>query len=156
MDIERTVADARELCYRVASAELAGSPLYIVPQTRLPPLLTVTTLTIGTRTAEAGDIQHVELSGKLTLHESLAKKPIAIPDAAIGRRKIWREIAELVHHSDRPLHLVDFCRHIGTDDASHAAYHVRRAERAGLIKKIEHQRGWVGINLGSEEAKSRS
>lgn len=62
-----------------------------------------------------------------------------IPDEAIGRRKI----SELVRRSKRPLHLADFCEHIGTPDPSHAAYHVRRAEKAGLIKNVGHQGGWV-------------
>lgn len=30
-----------------------------------------------------------------------------------------------------------------TTDSSHAAYHIRRAEAAVLIKKIGHQDGWV-------------
>jgi len=89
------------------------------------------------------------LVGKLQLHDSLATKPITIPDTAIGRRKIWREIAELIRQSKQPLHLKEICQHIGTTDASHAAYHIRRAESAGLIKKIGHQGGRV-------VAKSRS
>jgi hypothetical protein len=39
---------------------------------------------------------HPELVGKLHLHESLATKPIAIRDEAIGRRKMWREISMFV------------------------------------------------------------
>jgi hypothetical protein len=42
--------------------------------------------------------------------------------------------------ADRPLHLKDFCQHIGTKDLSRAAHHVRRAEESGLMQKI----GWVG------------
>ncbi|MFG0290644.1 MAG: hypothetical protein ACF8CQ_20890 [Rhodopirellula sp. JB044] len=105
--------------------------------------LTVASITIGTRNATTGGIKHPELFGELTAHPSLAKKPMPIPDEAIGRRKIWREIADLVRQSKTPLHLKDFCDHIGTEDASHAACHVRRAERAGLIKKVGHQGGWV-------------
>jgi len=85
-----------------------------------------------------------ELVGKLQLHDSLATKPIINPDTAIGRRKIWREIAELIRQSKQPLHLKEICQYIGTTDASHAAYQIRRAEAAGLIKKIGHQGGWVG------------
>lgn len=45
---------------------------------------------------------------------------------------------------------------IGTSDAAHAAYHMRTAVRAGLIKKIGHQ-GWLGVNqLEVVETKSRS
>ncbi|MEI8213760.1 MAG: recombinase family protein [Planctomycetota bacterium] len=110
--------------------------------------LTVASITIETRNAKTGDIEHPELVGKLHLHESLATKPIIIPDEAIGRRKIWREIADLIRQSKQPLHLKEICQHIGTTDASHAAYHIRRAEAASLIKKLGHQGGWV--------AKSRS
>ena len=39
MDIENLIADAKELCYRVAPAELANSPLWVIPQTNLPPML---------------------------------------------------------------------------------------------------------------------
>jgi hypothetical protein len=85
------------------------------------------------------------LVGTLQLHESLAIKPIIIPDAAIGRRKIWREIADLIRQSKQPLHLKEICEHIGTPDPSNAAYHIRRAESAGLIKKLGHQGGWVKV-----------
>jgi hypothetical protein len=74
------------------------------------------------------------------------RRTIPIPDTAIGRRKVWREIGMLVRESDRPLHLADFVRYIGTKDLSRAAHHVRRAERAGLMRKIGHQGGWVAID----------
>ena len=32
------------------------------------------------------------------------------------------------------------------DDASHACYHMRRAQAAGLVRKIGHQGGWVAID----------
>jgi len=69
---------------------------------------------------------------------------IAIPDEAIGQRKIWREIGELVRQANELLRLKDFCQHIGTKDASRAAHHVRRAERAGLMKRSAGRvGGWV-------------
>ncbi|WP_315854358.1 recombinase family protein [Rubripirellula lacrimiformis] len=105
--------------------------------------LTVESITIGTRNAKTGGIKYPEIFGELTVIPTLAKRPMPIPDEAIGRRKIWREIADLVRQSKTPLHLKDFCRHIGTEDASHAAYHVRRAELAGLIMKVGHRGGWV-------------
>ena len=105
--------------------------------------LTVASITIETRNAKTGDVEHPELVGKLRLHESLATKPIVIPDEAIGRRKIWREIADLIRQSKQPLHLKEICQHIGTTDASHAAYHIGRAEAAGLIKTLGHQGGWA-------------
>jgi predicted MarR family transcription regulator len=61
---------------------------------------------------------------------------------AIGQRRVWREIGDLVRHSSRPLHLKEFCEYMKTHDMSLAAYHVRRAEAAGLIRKIGHQSGW--------------
>lgn len=41
--------------------------------------LTVASITIETRTAKTGNIEHPELVGKLQLHESLATKPMASP-----------------------------------------------------------------------------
>ena len=81
----------------------------------------------------------------MQLHESLATKPFTIPDTAIGRRKIWREIADQIRQSKYPLHLKEICQHIGTTDASHASYHIRRAESVGLIKKLGHHGGWVTL-----------
>lgn len=104
---------------------------------------TVVSIAIGTRLATTGEIQHREHFGELRLHEALHKKPIAIPDEAIGQRKVWREFGELVRNADHPLHLADFANHIGTADLSHAAHHVRRAEKAGLIRKLGHQGGWT-------------
>jgi hypothetical protein len=83
------------------------------------------------------------LVGPLKLNESLATKPIIIADIAIGRRKIRREIPDLTRNPKQPLHLKEICEHIGSIDASHAAYHIRRAEAAGLIQKIGHQGDWV-------------
>jgi hypothetical protein len=47
MDLERFVADAKELCYAVAPAELSGSPLWIMLQSNLPPLLGGETVCYG-------------------------------------------------------------------------------------------------------------
>jgi hypothetical protein len=46
---------------------------------------------------------------------------------------------------DRPLHLKDFAPHIGTNDLSRAAHHVRRAEQAGLMQKLGRVGGWVAM-----------
>ncbi len=104
---------------------------------------TVASITIGMRKAKTGQIEHIEYFGELRLHEALRTKPIPLPDNVIGRRKVWRDIGELVRQSDHPLHLADFCKFIGTKDMSRAAHHVRRAEKAGLMRKIGHQGGWV-------------
>jgi BMFP domain-containing protein YqiC len=107
---------------------------------------TVVSITIGTRTATTGKLTHPELFGELRLHEALHVKPIAIPDTAIGRRKTWRELGALVAKADHPLHLADFAKYIGTPDLSRAAHNVRRAEMAGLIKKIGSYGGWVAAD----------
>jgi hypothetical protein len=60
------------------------------------------------------------LVGTFQLHESLATKPIIIADIAIGRGKIWREIADLIRNPKQPLHLEEICEDIGSIDASHA------------------------------------
>ena len=106
---------------------------------------TVVSITIGTRAAMTGQIEHVEYFGELRLHEALRTKPIPPLDNAIGRRKVWRDIGELVRQSDHPLHLVGFCKHIGTKDMSRAAHHVRRAEKTGLMRKIGCYGGWVPV-----------
>jgi hypothetical protein len=107
---------------------------------------TVVSVTIGTRTAKTGEITHPEHFGELRLHEALCTKPISIPDTAIGTRKIWRELGELVRNAGRPLHLRDFANYLKTPDLSHASYHVRRAEKAGLIRKIGYYGGWVACD----------
>jgi hypothetical protein len=40
-------------------------------------------------------------------------------------------------------YLADFARHIGTPDLSRAFHHMRRAERAGVVRKIGWVKGWV-------------
>jgi len=70
---------------------------------------------------------------------------IAIPEEASDQRKIWREIGELVRQADERLHLEDFCQHIGRKGAPRAADHVRRANKAGLIKKFGSAGGWVAM-----------
>ncbi|TWU04922.1 hypothetical protein [Stieleria varia] len=47
MDIENLIADAKDLCYAVAPAELSGSPLWVVPQSNLPPMLGGNTVCYG-------------------------------------------------------------------------------------------------------------
>jgi hypothetical protein len=39
----------------------------------------------------------------------------------------------------------DFCQYIGTKDMSRAAHHMRRAEKAGQMKKIGWVGGWVAM-----------
>ena len=90
--------------------------------------------------AKTGEIACREHFGELRFHEALLpNNVIVIPDEAIGQRKIWHEIGELCRRADGPLHLVDFAEYIGTPDLSRACHHVRKAERAGVVRKI----GWV-------------
>jgi site-specific DNA recombinase len=106
---------------------------------------TVQSIEIGTGPAQTGKISYKALFGELTLHPAFGIARIPIPDEAIGQRRIWRELGELVRSADRPLHLKDFAIQIGTKDLSRAAHNVRRAEAAGLIRKIGHQGGWVPV-----------
>ncbi|HMP17355.1 MAG TPA: hypothetical protein PKD72_10050, partial [Gemmatales bacterium] len=71
--------------------------------------------------------------------------PVAIPDEAIGYRKIWREIAELAKAAHGPIRLADVMRLIGSDDPSLASYHIRRAIKASVLKKLGRTGGWVAI-----------
>jgi len=104
---------------------------------------TVASITIGTGPARTGKVEYKEMFGELQFHSAFGIDPIRIPDEAIGQRRIWRELGELVRNADRPLYLKDFAIQIGTKDLSRAAHNVRRAEAAGLIRKIGHQGGWV-------------
>ena len=106
---------------------------------------TVSSITIGVRDARVGDVEFRELHGELVFHEAFGSKPVAIPDEVLGQRRIWREIGELARRSKKPIHLADVCRLIDTPDASHACYHVRRAMKAGLVRKLGWTGGWVAI-----------
>ncbi|HMP80825.1 MAG TPA: hypothetical protein PKD54_15325, partial [Pirellulaceae bacterium] len=105
----------------------------------------ITSLTVGVRNAQVGEIRYREFFGELAFHAAFEVPPIPIPDTPIGHRHNWMELAEMVRQANRPLHLRDFYELIGGDDPSHAAFHVRRAERAGLIKNVGHQGGWVQL-----------
>jgi site-specific DNA recombinase len=106
---------------------------------------TVATITIGTRPARTGGIVYRELYGELRFHEAFGIKPIPIPDEAIAQRRIWREIGDLAQRSDKPIHLVDVCKMIDTLDPSHACYHMRKAVKAGLVRKIGSSGGWICV-----------
>ncbi|OHB82972.1 MAG: hypothetical protein A2V98_07470 [Planctomycetes bacterium RBG_16_64_12] len=102
---------------------------------------TIASIRVGVRKATMGSLTYREHFGELRFHNALLPgKVIPIPDEAIGVRKIWREIGAMVRGIDRPLRLTDVCLYLGTKDHSLASYHVRRAVRAGLLRKV----GWVG------------
>src|SRR6185436_12456274 len=106
---------------------------------------TVASVTISVGDSRSGDIRCDVHTGELCFREGLGLKSVLIPDEAIGTRKIWREFGELVREAEHPLHLADFAKYINTPDLSLAAYHVRRAEKAGLIRKIGCYGGWVAV-----------
>lgn len=110
---------------------------------------TVASITIGTRKAKAGTIDYNEHYGELRFNQNLGiDKAIPIPDEAIGQRRIWREIGELARRSKKTIHLKDVCEIIGSSCPSRACHNVRRAEAAGLIKKIGGKGtggGWVPV-----------
>ncbi len=106
---------------------------------------TVRSISISVDATNTGEIEYRAYSGEVRFHEAFGIPSIAIPDEVIGTRWIWRELGELMRNSSKPLHLADFAAHIRTKDLSHAAYHVRRSELAGLIKKIGHQGGWISV-----------
>jgi hypothetical protein len=85
-------------------------------------------------------------AARLALHEALCTKPIAIPDEAIGTRKTWREIGELARNAGQPLHLKDVAEHFGTKDMSRTSHNIRRAVKAGLVRKIGYYGGWVAVD----------
>lgn len=107
---------------------------------------TIASIRIGTRMATTGEITCREHFGELRFHEALLPgKVVPIPDEAIGQRKIWREIGELVRQADRPLHLADIGKSTGVRDLAGVAHHMRRAERAGVVRKVSWVGGWVAM-----------
>jgi len=106
--------------------------------------VTVASIRIRVTATKTGGIEHNEHQGELLFHPGFGvKKPVAIPDEAIGMRKIWREIAALAKTTRQPIRLADVMRHIDTKDASLASYHIRRAIQAGVLKKVANNGGWI-------------
>jgi hypothetical protein len=108
--------------------------------------LTVASITIGIHDAKCGKISYREITRALEFHPAFGIDRIKIPDEVIGQRRIWREIGELARRSKQPIHLADVCEMIESPDPSHACYHMRRAQAAGLVRKVGHQGGWVAID----------
>ncbi|WP_146439833.1 hypothetical protein [Crateriforma conspicua] len=87
--MDQVVADAKELCYRVAPAELSGSPLYIVPQTSLPPMLGAYTVCYG----------YTSPSLDMHLHHTLADwKGDRGPVIVLGNLNIERDFPERTYN----------------------------------------------------------
>ena len=107
---------------------------------------TIASITIGIHDAKCGKISYREITGTLEFHPAFGIDPIEIPDDVIGQRRIWREIGELARRSKQPIHLVDVCELIGSTCPSRACHNMRRAEAAGLVRKIGHQGGWLAID----------
>jgi site-specific DNA recombinase len=104
---------------------------------------TVASISIGVRDATSGEIAYRELHGELQFHEAFGLRPIAIPDEVIGQRRIWREIGELARRAKHPIRLADVCELIGSSCPSRACHNMRRAEAAGLVRKVGKNGGWV-------------
>jgi DNA invertase Pin-like site-specific DNA recombinase len=115
---------------------------------------TVSSVTVGVRDARSYQITYRELRGELSFHEAFGLRPIAIPDEVIGQRRIWREIGELARRAKKPVRLADVCRLIDSADPSHASYHLQQAVRAGLVRKLEGNRGWVPAGLVAKKGAS--
>jgi hypothetical protein len=98
---------------------------------------TIASITIGIHDAKCGKISYREITGTLEFHPAFSIEPIEIPDEVIG---------ELARRSKHPIHLADVCEMIHSPDPSHACYHMRRAQAAGLVRKVDHQGGWVAID----------
>lgn len=108
--------------------------------------VTVAAISIRVRETRTGGIEHTEFVGELRFHPGFGiGRPVAIPDEAIGTRKVWREIALLAQAARGPIRLADVMRHIDTTDPSLASYHLRRAVKAELLKKVGRTGGWVAI-----------
>jgi hypothetical protein len=108
--------------------------------------VTVAAITVRVQATRTGGIDHNEYVGELQFHPGFGiTGPVAIPDEAMGYRKIWREIAALAKDAGGPIRLADVMRHIGSDDPSLASYHVRRTIKAGVLKKLGRTGGWAAI-----------
>jgi hypothetical protein len=107
---------------------------------------TIASITLGIHDAKCGKISYREITGTLEFHPAFGIDPIEIPDDVLGQRRIWREIGELARRSKQPIHLADVCEMIESPDPSHACYHMRREQEAGLVRKVGHQGGWLAID----------
>lgn len=67
-----------------------------------------------------------------------------LPEKGLRRGTLVKWVTAGEGTGARTLALADFTKHIGTKDLSRACHHVRRAEKAGLMKMIGLVGGWVG------------
>src|SRR6056297_1776972 len=88
MDLDRLIADAKELCRDVARLELTDSPLYIVTQTMLPPMLGATTVCYG----------YTSPSLDLHLHHCLRDFEGRGPVIVLGNLNIQRDFPERTYN----------------------------------------------------------
>ena len=120
---------------------------------------TIASIRIGTRMATTGDVTCREHFGELRFHEALLPgKVIAIPDEAIGQRKIWREIGELCpagRPAAAPEGLLPAHRHEG-----HVACRSPRASsgagRADAEDRLGRRVGGDGVGWGRREKQRRT
>ncbi len=51
----------------------------------------------------------------------------------------------MVRKADLPLHLAEIGKETGVRDLAGVAHHMRRAEKAGVVRKIGWVGGWVAM-----------
>ena len=88
MDLDQIIADGKELCRDVARLELTGSPLYIVTQTMLPPMLGATTVCYG----------YTSPSLDMHLHHCLRDFEGRGPVIVLGNLNIERDFPERTYN----------------------------------------------------------
>ena len=103
-------------------------------------------LQLGVRMTKCGSIAYREIHGELRLADWLAgDETHPICDEDVGYRKIWRDVVEFVCAAKKPVHLADVQRQFAFSDNSLASFHLRRAVRSGLIRKLPSSGGWVPV-----------
>ena len=120
--------------------------------------VTVVSIQIEARACTTGGIEHNEYYGELRFHPGFGvKKPVAIPDEALGHRKIWREIAALAKNLDRPLRLKDVMAMQGTKDASRASHNngIHRSHNRGDRREGQCDCGVIMRNKSEQVLETR-
>ncbi|NQU26440.1 MAG: recombinase family protein [Candidatus Nealsonbacteria bacterium] len=93
----------------------------------------------------SGEVEYTETTADIHFHPVvLDGKCITLPSRLFVRTPYWQQIAEMARRMDEPFHLKDVQKLINTPDASHAHFHVRRAMKAGVIRRLPGPAaGWV-------------
>jgi hypothetical protein len=104
---------------------------------------TIRSITLRRSVTGAGELSYTEYTGTAHLQPFLTPQTIFLSDQQIGPVKRWREIGDFIKQAKRPVHIRDVQERFGIKDVSLAAYHIRRAVRAGVITKLDKQGGWT-------------